>query len=457
MKHSTRTSPRWLGRPALGVFVSAIVATMLGMCSVIPTAVQAEEKVPCSYDLDKDDGLRELEGFSKYDTTINPGNLRAYYFPPKDLPPNSPLVVALHGCGQKACDYDDETGWIALARKYKFAVLLPEQQDFELHSGILKGNKGKCFNWWLTSRGDRRQGEPKSIMNMIKHMVNDFHVDPQRIYITGLSAGGAMTITMLAHYPECFAGGAPMAGVPFNCAGKWPPHAVAEECMCLDVEGVQASEGVFLGMEEWIVQLKLRGKDYAAHRAQCVRMEEPIAQRNKKAWSWANLVRTMNPTNTEWPRISIWQGANDPIVAPVNMKRLMLQWTELHRLDPAKGTSVQEPAASPYQVEHTTYADKRGRILVETYLVASEVPGHPLEKVPATGHATAVDPPSCGCASVDCSCELENVCTKGNETGYIKDANICSSLRVAKFWGLDISATAPSETSPAAFRCGALK
>lgn len=80
---------------------------------ILPIDVGARTNALCSYA-----GLTELTEFGD-----NPGNLKAYYYKPNDLAPNAPLVVAMHGCGQNACDYDDETGWKALAEKFQFALL----------------------------------------------------------------------------------------------------------------------------------------------------------------------------------------------------------------------------------------------------------------------------------------------------------------------------------------------
>lgn len=147
----------------------------------------------------------------------------------------------------------------------------------------------------------------------------------------------------------------------------------------------------------------------------------------------------------KWPRISIWNGMKDWMVAPVNLTRQMQQWTNLHHIDPASGVMVQEPWATPYDIQHTTWADANGTVQVETYLINS---AEPLAQAPGTGHATAVDPEqACGCTFVDCVCE-RNPWGACEPTGYVKDANICSSLRIAQFWGLDRPA-GPSSAVPA--------
>ncbi|MGH8809037.1 MAG: extracellular catalytic domain type 1 short-chain-length polyhydroxyalkanoate depolymerase, partial [Noviherbaspirillum sp.] len=138
----------------------------------------------------------------------NPGNLAMFKYVPANLPANRPLVVALHGCSQAANAYDDETGWVKFADKHGFALLLPQAQE----------NVFKCFRWFEAGHIERDQGEALSIRQMIEKMKADHQIDPQRIFITGLSAGGGMTAVMMAAYPEVFAGGAVIAGIPYKCA-----------------------------------------------------------------------------------------------------------------------------------------------------------------------------------------------------------------------------------------------
>ena len=88
------------------------------------------------------------------------------------------------------------------------------------HLGGLFGanNQNACFNWFQPDDAARDRGEALSIAQMIDAMISKHPVDQSRVYIAGLSAGGAMTAAMLAAYPERFAGGAIVAGVPFGCA-----------------------------------------------------------------------------------------------------------------------------------------------------------------------------------------------------------------------------------------------
>ena len=160
----------------------------------------------------------------------NPGDLRMFSFVPANLPPSPALVVVLHGCGQTAAGYDLGAGWSTLANHYGFALLLPEQRA--------SNNTHTCFNWFNPLDVARGQGEVASIAAMIEDMVKAHDLDPRRVFITGLSAGGAMTAAMLACYPDLFAGGAIIAGLPYGAATdvqgalqamRSAPHKTARE------------------------------------------------------------------------------------------------------------------------------------------------------------------------------------------------------------------------------------
>ena len=146
----------------------------------------------------------------------NPGALRMFAFVPGKLQQPPALVVVLHGCGQTAAGYDLGAGWSTLAKHYGFALLMPEQQPSTTPMAASTGSTRK------TPRAS--SGEACSIRQMIARMVADIGIDERRMFVTGLSAGGAMTAVMLATYPEVFAGGADHRGPAVRrrqqCAGS---------------------------------------------------------------------------------------------------------------------------------------------------------------------------------------------------------------------------------------------
>src|ERR1700694_5802815 len=89
---------------------------------------------------------------------------------------------------------------------------MPQQQS--------SNNAQGCFNWFNPEDTSRERGEACSIRQMIARMVGDHGIDPGRIFVTGLSAGGAMTSVMLAAYPVVFAAGAIIAGLPYGVASN---------------------------------------------------------------------------------------------------------------------------------------------------------------------------------------------------------------------------------------------
>lgn len=140
----------------------------------------------------------------------DPGSLRANTYIPKNFPKNGPLVVVLHGSTQSAESYNTGSGWSDLADECGVALLFPGQRR--------TNNAIGSFNWFKTGDSHRGDGEPLSIRQMIGQVVDNHAIDPSRVFITGLSSGGAMASVMLATYPEVFAGGAIIAGLPYRSA-----------------------------------------------------------------------------------------------------------------------------------------------------------------------------------------------------------------------------------------------
>ncbi|WP_426387881.1 extracellular catalytic domain type 1 short-chain-length polyhydroxyalkanoate depolymerase [Sphingobium sp. R-21] len=165
--------------------------------TITQLAVLSRPPSPVSEDIGED-RLTCLREFGS-----NPGALRAKYYVPERLSAAAPLVVVLHGCTQTASGYDRGSGWSQLADEYGFALLFPEQQR--------SNNPNLCFNWFLPSDSKRDSGEALSVRQMIGEMVETYDIDQSRIFMTGLSAGGAMASIMLASYPELLAGGAIIA------------------------------------------------------------------------------------------------------------------------------------------------------------------------------------------------------------------------------------------------------
>ena len=139
----------------------------------------------------------------------NRGRLRMLTHVPPHVA-GCPLVVLLHGCGQDAARFALDSGWIDMADRLRFPLILPEQSD--------RNHAHLCFQWFQPSDTARGQGEAGSIADMTRAAISRFDSDPRRVFIVGLSAGGAMATAMLAAYPELFAAGASVAGLPVGAA-----------------------------------------------------------------------------------------------------------------------------------------------------------------------------------------------------------------------------------------------
>ena len=257
--------------------------------------------------------LQEVTDFGE-----NPGNLRMLAFVPTQLQKPRALVVVLHGCGQTAAGYDLGAGWSTLARHYGFALLMPEQQR--------SNNANTCFNWFNSEDIARDSGEARSIREMVAHMAEAHRIDPRRVFVTGLSAGGAMTSVMLATYPEVFAAGAVIAGLPFGIASNLR----------------EALDGMFHSPE-------------------------------RPAQELGDLVRNASGHRGPWPKMSVWHGSADRTVNPGNANEIVKQWLDLHDL-PAVPMAETNVDGYPRQA----WWNKDGETLVEFYNIADMAHGTPL-------------------------------------------------------------------------------
>ncbi|KRR16509.1 esterase [Bradyrhizobium lablabi] len=257
--------------------------------------------------------LAEITGFG-----TDPGALKMFAYVPEQLLPARALVVVLHGCGQTATGYDFGTGWSTLAKRYGFALLMPEQQA--------ANNANTCFNWFNPGDIARGRGEAASIRQMVARMVADHKLDSRRIYVTGLSAGGAMTSVMLATYPEVFAGGAIIAGLPFGIASN--------------------------------VREALAGM---------------MQSTSRPAGKLGDLVRKASKHKGPWPKVSVWHGSADRTVNPGNANEIIKQWLDVHGL-PAAPMSIGDVDGHPREV----WWNADGETVVESYTITDMAHGTPL-------------------------------------------------------------------------------
>ena len=256
----------------------------------------------------------------------NPGGLRMLAQAGANPESGVPLVLVLHGCGQGAETFARDSGWLTLAKRYGFMVVAAEQSA--------ANNLNRCFNWFEPGDSRRGKGEPASIAAMVAHAVRTEGVNPDRVFVTGLSAGGAMAAVMLATYPDLFAAGAVVAGLPYGVADGM-------------VGAMRAMQGGGGQTPAQLGELARRaaGKPHAP------------------------------------ARLVIWHGDADHTVRPRNAADLACQWADLHGL----GEADADVEALPGRTRTVWRAAGSAEALIELNLVHGLGHGTPLSTTGTQG------------------------------------------------------------------------
>lgn len=259
----------------------------------------------------------------------NPGHLKMFTYNCKQNDSAvKPLVVVLHGCGQTAAEVAALTGWNKLATLNDFMVLYPQQRFLN--------NTGTCFNWFRNADINKGSGECESIYQMIRYLQRNYPVDSSRIFITGLSAGAAMSVVMMSTHPEVFKGGAIFAGGAYK-----------------------------LATSAWVSPYVMAGTKRLP--------KDELVQ----------LVSEQNPAyKGKYPLMIIYQGLNDMVVNHKNAGLLVQQWTGINNIDEAADKTEASYMNVP-DIKRTEYDNPNGEPVIVLYEIDNL--GHRLLIKPGPG------------------------------------------------------------------------
>jgi len=239
----------------------------------------------------------------------------------------APLLVLLHGCTHDAEDMAEISGMNAVADANQFLVAYPEQSRL--------ANLLKCWNWFEPKHQSRGCGEPSILAAIVEDVRMLYNVDAERVYIGGVSAGGAMAVIAGATYPDLFSGIAVAAGGEFRAATS--------------VAGAFAV-------------LKHGGPDPIEQgQAAFVAMKDGLARRPRH----------------RMPLI-VFHGSEDDSVNPINADQLIAQWSKTNECLAAeygnRAFALSKRVADGkvqggYEYHRHVYTDEAGNLLMEKWIV----------------------------------------------------------------------------------------
>ncbi len=136
------------------------------------------------------------------------------YIPARLHGQRAPLLLMLHGCTQSPDDFALGTRMNLLAAEHGYAVAYPQQSTTR--------NKNRCWNWFRGVDQQRGQGEPAMLAGLTRQLVVQHGLDERRVYVAGLSAGGAMAAVLASTHPDVYAAIGVHSGIPIGLAGDVP-------------------------------------------------------------------------------------------------------------------------------------------------------------------------------------------------------------------------------------------
>lgn len=280
--------------------------------------------------------------FEQYTYTSDTGTRSYWVYAPADDAKGSPrpLIVYLHGCSATTEEEVLRTRFNELAESFQVVIVYPEQAGFNSSGGLIDGNGSRCWNWFLPNHQERDAGEPALIAGITREVMSQWNVDARRVYVGGISAGGAMSNIMAVTYPDLYAASMIYAGCEYKGG---PSCAGAVAALPAEVSG--------------------------------------------------QLAYTAMGANARVVPVFVVQGAADTAVPPANAELVVQQflasddWADdganngSVRRDASSTRSAQKPGGRAYDIDD--YIDNAGCLLVQRWLIQGS--GHIWSGEPANG------------------------------------------------------------------------
>lgn len=299
------------------------------------------------------------------------------------------LVVALHGYTQTAEEYKDTTQWHVLAGQHRFYVVFPQTSADVIGAGGLPA----AWKWWVDSdflpwtRSSFNQ-HYAPLLAVVEGAKSRHNIDDNRVFITGLSAGGYMTSLMLATHPDVFAAGASFSGGAHNC-----------DLECTDSNKIQ----------NWVRPIGYQppsGSD--------------VLEAYPQWW---------NDPSARKPRLMLVHGGLDEAVKPVNLNDGMRQWTDALGIDQTPDNAALGLPATLGNGVYNVY-DYGGQAGVATLLLPDL--GHGTPVMPGEGAEMGGFDPNPSSTAADCSNVDDPTCTQD----WTNTGSVYGPLQAAKFFGV---------------------